>query len=83
MKHPRQDEFEVQVAAGEVEVVFRPTKSHYTFAMRSDPEEIDLYGPLSHPFVRHANPNSDTGDYSPREVAGMAHSVALKALAGR
>jgi hypothetical protein len=83
MKHPTGDDFDVQVEAGEIEVLFRPTRSYYTFAIRSDPWEIEQYGPLSSPFVRYANANNDTDDYSPREVAGMAHAVALKALAGR
>jgi hypothetical protein len=83
MKHPSEDDFAVQVEAGEIEVLFRPTRSYYTFGIRSDPGEIEQYGPLSSPFVRHANPNNDTNDYSPREVAGLARSVALRALAGR
>ena len=83
MRHPSEDDFDVQVEAGEIEVLFRPTRSYYTFAIRSNHGEVEQYGPLSSPFVRHANANNDTEDYSPRELAGMARSLALKALAGR
>jgi hypothetical protein len=78
MKHPNEDDFEVHVEEGAVEVTFEPTKSYYYFAMRSDPDEIEEFGPLSPPSVRHANPQGDTGDYSPREVATMASSLAMK-----
>jgi hypothetical protein len=83
MKHPNEDDFEVHVEEGAIAVTFEPTKSYYYFAMRSDPDEIEEFGPLSPPSVRHANPQGDTGDYSPREVAKMASSLAMKAIAAR
>jgi hypothetical protein len=83
MKHPNEDDFDVQVEVGAVEVTFKPTKSYYYFTMRTDPDEIEEFGPLSSPSVRHANPAGDTGDYSPREVAKMASSLAVKAIADR
>jgi hypothetical protein len=80
MKHPHNDDFEVQVEEGEVEVFFKPTESYYTFAIRIDPVGIEEFGPLSPPSVRHANQAGDTDDYSSSEVAIMAASVAMKAI---
>jgi hypothetical protein len=61
-------------------VLFKPSDSHYSFGRLADPEDIARHGPLlQSPNVRDGN-IGDTGDYPPEEVAQMAHSLAVKAI---
>jgi hypothetical protein len=82
MKHPIKDDFAVEVleAGGGVEVLFKPTRSYYTYSRLADPNDIKRFGPLSQgPNVRHAGPTGDTGDYRSDQVEQMAYSLASDA----
>jgi hypothetical protein len=79
MKHPSPSDFVVDVKESHVNVIFKPSDSHYSFERLADPEDIARHGPLSRsPKARHAK----TGDigYPSEEVAQMAHSLAVKAI---
>ena len=80
MKQPTPSDFIVNVQESSVSVTFKPSNSDYNFGRLADPKDIARYGPLSQsPNVRHGN-TGDNGDYSPEEVAQMAHSLAVKAI---
>jgi hypothetical protein len=80
MKQPTPSDFTVNVAESSVSVIFKPSNSEYHFGRLTDPEDIARFGPLSQPpSVRYGSPG-DTGDYPPKEVAQMAHSLAVKAI---
>jgi hypothetical protein len=80
IKHPRKSDFEVRRSDTAVEVLFRPTISHYTFNRFADHRDIADFGPLSpDPRVRHAGPSRDTGNYPAPEVLAMAFRLALEA----
>ena len=80
MKHPTPSDFTVDVQESHVNVIFKPSDSHYSFGRLADPEDIARHGPLSlSPNARHTK-TGDTGDYPSEEVAHMAHSLAVKAI---
>jgi hypothetical protein len=80
MKQPTPSDFIVKVKESSVSVLFKPSNSDYSFDRLADSEDIARYGPLSQsPNVGHGD-TGDTGDYSPEEVAQMAHSLAVKAI---
>jgi len=80
MKQPTPSDFIVDVQQVHVNVIFKPTDSHYNFDRLTDPEDIARQGPLSpSPNVRHGN-TGDTGDYPSEEVAQMARLLAVKAI---
>jgi hypothetical protein len=82
MKRPTKDDFAVDVleGGGGVTVLFKPTRSYYTFSRLADPKDIQQFGPISPaPNVRHASRSGDTGDYRSDEVQAMAHSLASDA----
>src|SRR5262249_51650653 len=80
MKHPTPSDFIINIEEKHMSVIFKPSNSDYNFGRLADPKDIARYGPLSQsPNVRHGN-IGDTGDYSPEEVAQMAHSLAVKAI---
>jgi hypothetical protein len=80
MKRPAESDFEINVTAGGVEVIFRPTKSHYSYNRLVDPKDIARFGPISPARVRHAGPTGDTGDYSSHDVEAMALRLASDAV---
>jgi hypothetical protein len=80
MKHPTPSDFIVEAQEAHVNVIFKPSDSHYNFGRLADPEDIARYGPLSQPTnVRHRK-TGDTGEYPENEVAQMAHTLAVKAV---
>jgi hypothetical protein len=83
VKRPMEADFDVQVREGHVEVIFRPTDSHFSFGILVDPKDIAQFGRLSQsPNVRHAK-RGDIGDYSSSEVQAMAFRLAFAAISGR
>jgi hypothetical protein len=80
IKQPKEADFKVHVRDGGVDVTFEPTKSHYTFLLLADPQDIARHGPLSlPPTVRHAE-TGDTGDYDSARVLTMATALATRAV---
>jgi hypothetical protein len=80
MKQPAESDFEVEVSEAAVEVIFKPTSSHYTFSRFVDRRDILEFGPLSpDPRIRHAGPSGGTGNYLPPEVGAMAFRLASEA----
>jgi hypothetical protein len=76
-------DFDVRVFEGHVEVIFRPTQSHYSFGILVDPKDIARFGRLSQsPNVQHAK-TGDTGDYSAGEVEAVAFRLASAAISDR
>jgi hypothetical protein len=55
-----------------VEVTFNQTKSHYSFSLVA-------HGALSDPWIRHAGPTGDTGEYWSHEVLDLARRLAEEA----
>jgi hypothetical protein len=74
IRHPIESNFYVDVSEADVEVIFAPTRSRYTYS-RLVEADLGLLSPS--PLVRHAGRNGDTGDYEPQEVQAMAYRVAL------
>ena|ERR1700730_4035129 len=61
-----------------VEVIFKPTSSHYTFDVLTD-RRLSPGGPI----LRHTGVTGDTGEYPSSEVRLMARRLAEQALASR
>ena len=61
MKRPTESDFEINVTGGGVEVIFKPTKSHYSYNRLVDEKDIARFGPISPARVRHAGATGDTG----------------------
>jgi hypothetical protein len=74
IRHPIESNFYVDVSEADVEVIFAPTRSRYTYS-RLVEADLGLLSP--NPLVRHGGRNGDTGDYEPEEVQAMAYRVAL------
>jgi hypothetical protein len=72
MKRPIERDFEINVTGAGVEVIFKPTKSHYSYNRLVDQKDIARFGPISPARVRHAGATGDTGDYSSHDVEAMA-----------
>jgi len=69
VKHPIESNFYVNISEAEVEVIFAPTRTRYTFSRLL---EADL-GLLSPNPPVHGGRSADTGGYAPEEVEAMAH----------
>ena len=80
MKRPTESDFEINVTGGGVEVIFKPTKSHYSYNRLVDQKDIARFGPISPARVRHAGATGDTGDYSSHDVEAMALRLAADAV---
>jgi hypothetical protein len=80
MKRPTEGDFEINVTGGGVEVIFKPTKSHYSYNRLVDQKDITRFGPISPARVRHAGVTGDTGDYSSHDVEAMALRLAADAV---
>src|SRR5215469_17694483 len=76
MKRPTESDFEINITGGGVEVIFKPTKSHYSYNRLVDEKDIARFGPISPARVRHAGATEDTGDYSSHDVEAMALRLA-------
>jgi hypothetical protein len=74
VKKPNEKDFDVEINEGYVEVIFRPTKSHYSFAVLADRRGLS-----QSPDVRHAK-TGDTGEYMESEVRDMAFRLASRAI---
>ena len=83
MKRPTENDFEINVASGGVEAIFKPTNSHYSFNRLVDEKDIARFGPISAARVRHAGPTGDTADYSSGDVEAMALRLASDAVRRR
>jgi len=79
MKRPTESDFEIYITGGRVEVIFKPTKSHYSYNRLVDEKDIARFGPISPARVRHAGATGDTGDYSSHDVEAMALRLAADA----
>jgi hypothetical protein len=73
MKHPKESDFTVTREDTSLEVTFNPTRSNYSF-------QLVAHGILSDPWIRHAGPTGDTGEYWSHEVLNMARRLAEEAL---
>ena len=80
MKRPTESDFEINVTGAGVEVIFKPTKSHYSYNRLVDQKDIARFGPISPARVRHAGATGDTGDYSSHDVEAMALRLAADAV---
>jgi hypothetical protein len=79
-KHPTKSHFEVEISEAAIEVIFKPTSSHYTYTRFVGDRDIAEFGPLSpDPRVRHAGRRGDTGAYRSPEVQAMAFRLASEA----
>jgi hypothetical protein len=79
-KHPMAADFDVRVRESGVDVTFRPTASHYSFAFLADPKDIAQLGRLSRSaIVRHAK-TGDTGEYYLSDVETLAFRLASGAI---
>jgi hypothetical protein len=76
-RYPIESNFYASVLDAEIEVMFAPTRSIYTFS-RSAEDDGDAVS--SNPSVHHAEKKGDTGEYAPAEVQIMAHRVALATI---
>lgn len=83
MKRPNSSDFEINVTGAGVEVIFKPTKSHYSFNRLVDEKDVARFGPISPARVRHAGPTGDTADYSSGDVEAMALRLASEAVRRR
>jgi hypothetical protein len=79
LKRPTESDFEINVTGGGVEVIFKPTKSHYSYNRLVDQKDIARFGPISAARVRHAGATGDTGDYSSHDVEALALRLAADA----
>jgi hypothetical protein len=60
-QQPTEPDFTVNRKDASVDVLFKPTNSHYSFQLLADLKDIAKYGPLSPSVnVRHAGPTGDT-----------------------
>jgi hypothetical protein len=81
LKHPKETEFEVKASETAIEVLFKPTSSHYTFSRFVDRKDILEFGPLSpDPHIAHARRSGNTGNYLAPEVLAMAFRLASEAV---
>jgi hypothetical protein len=77
LKHPTKKDFEVRISETAVEVIFKPTNSHYTFNRFANPKDVVEFGPLSpDPRIRHA----EVGNYLAPEVLASAFRLALETV---
>jgi hypothetical protein len=84
LKHPSGFDFEVKTSEAAVEIIFKPTSSHYTFDRFIDHKDIVEFGPLSpDPRIRHTGPSGNTGAYLAPEVLAMAFRLASEAARRR
>ena len=83
MNRPTRSDFEINVTGGDIEAIFKPTKSHYSFNRLVDEKDIARFGPISPARVRHAGPTGDTADYSSGDVEAMALRLAADAVRRR
>jgi hypothetical protein len=76
IKRPVERDFQVVCHEFAIQVTFKPTDSHYSFARLAD-------GRLSPdgPTVKHYGITGDTGEYPPSDVHLMARRLADRALA--
>jgi hypothetical protein len=80
VKHPTESDFEVRIYEAAIEVVFKPTSSHFTYSRFIEHKDIAEFGPLSpDPRVRHARRSGNTGAYRSPEVRAMAFRLASEA----
>ena len=79
-KTPHETDFDVHVGEAGVNVIFKPTESHYSYRLLADDKDIARFGPVARePLVRHAKTN-DTGQYPSGEVEAMAFRLACEAV---
>jgi hypothetical protein len=71
VRYPKESDFTVTREDTSVEITFNPTKSHYSFLM--------AHSTLSDPWIRHAGPTGDTGEYWSHEVLNTARRLAEEA----
>jgi len=80
VRHPTVSDFEVNPSEAAIEVVFKPTSSHYIYTRFVEHKDIVEFGPLSpDPRVRHVGRSGDTGAYRSPEVRAMAFRLASEA----
>jgi hypothetical protein len=80
MKHPIESDFEVKSSEAVIEVLFKPTSSHYAFSRFIEHKDTAEFGPLSpDPRIRHAGPSGATGPYRSPEIRAMAFRLASEA----
>jgi hypothetical protein len=84
MKNPTKSDFEVRFSETAVELIFKPTNSHYTFNRFANHKDVGEFGPLSpDPRIRHAGRRGDVGNYLSPEVQAMAFRLASEAVRRR
>jgi hypothetical protein len=78
IKHPTESDFEVKTSEAAIEVIFKPTSSHFTYTRFIEHKDIIEFGPLSpDPRVRQGGRSS--GAYRSPEIRAMAFRLALEA----
>ena len=80
---PKPTNYEVRVSGASVEVVFKPTDSHYSFTRLVDRADIASFGPLfpvpPEEKVQHGKPGH-TGEYPSWDVVALAYRLAVNAV---
>lgn len=80
-QQPAKADFTVNRKDASVDVLFKPTTSHYSFQLLADPDDIAKHGPVSPSvLVRHAGRTGDTDRYDADAVQRMAHQLATEAV---
>jgi hypothetical protein len=79
MKHPKEEDFDVQVTEAGVDVLFRPTMSRFPYGLSTDPGDIARWGRLSDT----RNATTDTGEFIWTDVEAIAFRLASAAIEKR
>jgi hypothetical protein len=80
IKMPHETDFDVHVAEAAINVVFKPTESHYSYRRLADDEDHARYGRVERePLVRHGKPGG-TGQYPSGLVEAMAFRLARNSI---
>jgi len=74
VKQPIEADFDVQISDAAVEMTFKPTMSHYSFALLAGHRKVS---PRAR--VRYAD-TGDTGDYAFGDVEALAFRLACAAI---
>jgi hypothetical protein len=76
VKQPIDADFNIHIRDADVEIIFKPMMSHYSFPLLAERRKVS---PRAN--VRHLK-TGDTGDYAPSDVEALAFRLACAAIKG-